>query len=153
MYERPNFIINDEEIVVILNNNGKQHLSVDEIIEKLSKCLSNTLSNHLDHQFFIEEFFPRLEQLLIKWINKSSKLDENESKIFRHITNLIFQMPNSIIDKHLNNEKYIHLIKQCLNNISSYGYYIFIPNQAEDLNLSSFDYLIQSYSKIKYVTK
>ncbi|CAF1032512.1 unnamed protein product [Rotaria sordida] len=138
------------DVDVLLNSGLNDHLSIDEIIQKLNEISFDLISNYLIHDFFILKFFSRINEILQQWNNDNRIiLNENDSITLRCGCNLILQMSNLMNNQLENNKILLNTIKICLNNISSFGYYINASNQEEDSNLASFDCLIQAYGKIK----
>ncbi|CAF3374110.1 unnamed protein product, partial [Rotaria sp. Silwood2] len=142
--------LSNKQIDVLLNSGLDEQLSVDEIIQKLSQFSFNSISNHLTHRFFALTFFPRVNQILQQWSNNDrTMLNKNDSTTLRHTSNLILQISDSMNNQLENNKALFDTIKICLNNISSFGYYIMKSNQEEDFNLASSDCLVEAYGNIK----
>ncbi|CAF4151303.1 unnamed protein product [Rotaria sp. Silwood2] len=142
--------LSNKQIDVLLNSGLDEQLSVDEIIQKLSQFSLNSILDHLTHRFFALKFFPRVNQILEQWSkNDRTMLNKNDSTTLRHASNLILQMSDSMNNQLENNKALLDTIKICLNNISTFGYYIMKLNQEEDSNLVSFDCIVQTYGNIK----
>lgn len=142
--------LSEKQINALLNLGLDEKVSVDEIIRKLSSISSREISNHLAHQFFSLKFFPRVDQILKQWTgNNTTLLNENDSTILQYSSRIILQM-STLINNPLENDKsLLDTIKICLNNISSFGFYIKKLNQEEDFNLASFDSVIHAYGNVK----
>ncbi|CAF3438104.1 unnamed protein product [Rotaria socialis] len=136
--------LNSKQINTLLNTglNGKPF--VDEIIEKLGQISSGIMSAHFTHDFIASSFVPRVNQILTQWGSNDHRtmLNENDSKTLLYSSHTIFHMSNSIDNQPEIYKDLLDTVKICLNNISSFGFYITKSNQEDDSNLVSFDCLI-----------
>lgn len=139
--------LTNEQIDVLLNTGLHNESTVHNIIQQLSQISSDLIPDHLNHEFFSVIFFPRLCQVLKQWSDK--KRTNIDSNVLRHASNLIFHMSFSMKNQLENNKELLHTIDICLNNISSFGFYITNSNEKENVDLASFDRIVQAYGNIK----
>lgn len=100
--------------------------------------------------FFTKYFSTELCKILDLWFTDGT-LEDDQQEIFRIASQFLLKLvktePNS--QQWFNQQTdIINLTEKCLNEISSYGYYIGIGGH-EDPNLESFSQLIEAFEKVQ----
>lgn len=106
--------------------------------------------NFNNHPFFTTHLPTELCNILQQWFSDGS-LDENQQETFQACSKCLLELTKQEVEAKLwlnQQAQLIDLTKKCLNEISSYGYYIGVGG-IEDPSLESFNWVVQAFEQVQ----